>query len=129
MTEPTDQRARRGTLEDWLRFIRSESQIMRQYPRLLFQEAANQPVITPLLDMVTRVEDFNLPELLDWTQLFIRDHFGDPEPELVKGEYEDFGGTNSHASEIGGINEAFAAGVPEEDVINYRPGDSDDPRV
>lgn len=85
--------------------------------------------ITPLLDMVARVDDFNLYELLEWTKLFIREHFSDPEPELVAGEYEDFGGSNRQASEIGRINEAFAAGVPEEEIINYRPGDADDPRA
>lgn len=83
--------------------------------------------ITPLLDMVARVDNFNLHELLEWTRLFIRDHFGDAEPELVPGDYEDFSGSNSQASEIGRINEAFAAGVPEEEIINYRPGDADDP--
>jgi len=81
--------------------------------------------ITPKLDMVARIDDFNLSELLEWTTLFIRVHFGDPEPELVLGDCEDFAGTNSHASEIGRINEAFAAGVPEEDIINYRSGDSE----
>ncbi len=80
--------------------------------------------ITPLLDMVARVEDFNLRELLDWTTLFIKDHFGDPEPDLVQGGDNEFGDTNPHASEIGRINKAFAAGIPEEDIINYRPGDS-----
>lgn len=85
--------------------------------------------ITPLLDMVARVDDFNLHELLEWTILFIKDHFGDPEPELVQGDYEDFAGTNRQASEIGRISEAFAAGVPEEEIINYRPGDAEDPRA
>lgn len=85
--------------------------------------------ITPLLDMVARIDDFNMHELLEWTKLFIRDHFGDPEPELVQGDYQDFGGANRHASEIGRINEAFDAGVPEEDIINYRPGDAGDPRA
>jgi hypothetical protein len=54
--------------------------------------------ITPVLDMVARVDDFNMHELLEWTKLFIRVHFGDPEPELVPGDYEDFSGTNRHAS-------------------------------
>lgn len=76
--------------------------------------------ITPLLDMVARVDNFNMQELLEWTRLFIRVHFGDPEPELVLAEYEEFVGTNRHASEIGRINEALTAGVPEEEVINYR---------
>lgn len=83
--------------------------------------------ITPKLDMVARVENFNLHELLEWTRVLIRDHFGDPDPELVPAEYEDFAGTNSQASEIGRINEAFAAGVPEEEIINYRAGDADAP--
>jgi len=75
--------------------------------------------ITHLLDMVARVEDFNLPELLDWTRVLIKDHFGDPDPELVPGAYDEFGGTNQHANEIGRIAEALEAGVPEDEVINY----------
>jgi hypothetical protein len=79
--------------------------------------------ITPLLDMVARVDDFNLSELLDWTTVFIKDHFGDPAPSLVEGSYEDFAGTNKHANEIGRIREGLEAGVPEEEIINYRPKD------
>jgi hypothetical protein len=81
--------------------------------------------ITPTLDMVARVDDFDLHELLEWTKLFIRVHFGDPEPELVKGDGDDFAGSNRHAREIGRIGEAFAAGVPEEEIIDYRPRDPD----
>lgn len=83
--------------------------------------------ITPKLDMVARVDNFNLHELLDWTRIFIRDHFSDAEPELVPADYEDFAGTNNQASEIGRINEAFAAGVPEKEIINYRSEDADVP--
>lgn len=84
-------------------------------------------LITPSLDMVARVDDFNMQELLEWTKIFIRDHFGDPEPELVQCDYENFAGTNPHASEVGRIKEALATGVPEEEVIDYRPGDTKDP--
>lgn len=82
--------------------------------------------ITPLLDMVARIEDFNLHELLDWTTVFIKEHFGDPDPELIQGNYEEFGGTNAHAQEIGRITEALEAGVPEDEVINYRSTDTRD---
>ncbi|HSB09198.1 MAG TPA: hypothetical protein VLM38_06775 [Blastocatellia bacterium] len=77
--------------------------------------------ITPVLDMVARVDDFNMSELLEWTKVFIRDHFGDPDPVLVQGELSDFAGTNNHAAEIGRITEALEAGVPEEEVIYYQP--------
>ncbi len=82
--------------------------------------------ITPLLDMVARVEDFNMGELLECTRLFIRVHFGDPEPELVEGKFEEFSGTNSQASEIGRIAAAVQAGVPEEEIINYHLEDDTD---
>jgi hypothetical protein len=87
----------------------------------------NDSFVTRTLDMVVRVDDFNLHELLAWTAVFVRLHFGDPEPELVKGRPEDFAGSNAHAEEIGRISEALAAGVPEEEVLNYRPGESEDP--
>jgi hypothetical protein len=82
--------------------------------------------ITPVLDMVARVEDFNLRELLAWTTVFIKDHFGDPDPELVPGDYEEFGGTNAQVLEIGRITEALESGVPEDQVINYRRPERED---
>jgi hypothetical protein len=81
--------------------------------------------ITPVLDMVARVEDFNMHELLEWTRILIRVHLGDPEPELVKGDFEDFNGAHSHVSEICRISQALAAGIPEDEIINYRTGDSE----
>jgi hypothetical protein len=82
--------------------------------------------ITTAPDMIARIEDFNRHELLEWTVLFIKVHLGDSEPILVEGTAEEFAGTNPHAREVGRINEAFASGVPEEDVINYHPEDTDD---
>ncbi len=80
--------------------------------------------VTRTLDMVARVDDFNFHELLEWTTLFIRVHFADPEPELVEGAYDEFAGSNSQAREIDRIREAMAAGVPVEEIIDYRPEDS-----
>ena len=63
-------------------------------------------------------------ELLGWTRLLIRDHLGDPDPELLKGDFEDFMGANNQVSEIGRIIEALAAGIPEDEIIKYRTGDA-----
>jgi hypothetical protein len=79
--------------------------------------------------MIARIEDFTRHELLEWAALFIKVHLGDPEPILVEGTAEEFAGTNRHACEVGRINEAFASGVPEEEVINYHPEDIDDSKT
>ncbi len=85
--------------------------------------------ITSAPDMIARIEDFTRHELLEWAALFIKVHLGDPEPILVEGTAEEFAGTNRHACEVGRINEAFASGVPEEEVINYHPEDIDDSKT
>lgn len=77
-------------------------------------------LITDAPDMLIGAEDFNQRELLEWTKVFIRDHLGDPDPVLIEGSFDDFSGTNKHASEVGRIIEAVEAGVPEEEIINYR---------
>lgn len=101
------------------------SQLVREMNLRLLED--RDYFITPLLDMVARVDDFNLHELLEWTKLLIRVHFGDPEPELVEGDLEDFSGSNSQVSEIGRISAAFAAGIPEEEIINHRLDDVEVP--
>jgi hypothetical protein len=77
-------------------------------------------LITDVFDMLIRAEDFDQHELLEWARVFIRDQFGDTEPEFVLARFEDFGGTNNHASEIGRIAEAIESGVTEEEVVRYR---------
>jgi hypothetical protein len=41
----------------------------------------------------------------------------------IEGSYEEFARTNKHAEEIGRISEGLEAGVPEEEIINYRRKD------
>jgi len=82
--------------------------------------------LTSTADMVARIEDFNRKELLDWTARFITARFGDTNPTLVEGTEEEFACSNPHASEIGRITDALASGIPEEDVIHYRPENTSD---
>ncbi len=40
---PASHNTLREEMRDWLRFVRSESHILKEYPQLFFQQAANQP--------------------------------------------------------------------------------------
>ena len=77
-------------------------------------------LITNAPDMLIRAEDFNQRDLIEWTKVFIQDQFGDPDPVLIEGGVDDFSRTNKHSAEIDRVIEALEAGVPEEEIINYR---------
>ena len=47
--------ASRAALQQWARFVRADGHILRQYPGLLFQQAANQPTTSaPAISALTR---------------------------------------------------------------------------
>jgi WD40 repeat protein len=48
MKESITQTSSRRDLADWLRFVRAESHVFREYPHLLFQQAANQPDVSAI---------------------------------------------------------------------------------
>jgi len=66
-------------------------------------------IITPVLDMWIRQEDFNMHELLDWVRLFLTGFFRDPDPVLVEGTFEEFEESNQHARDIGAIGRSLTA--------------------